>query len=221
MNDVKTYIREAEDKMNLSVAFLDEALASIRAGKANPRILDQIRVEYYGSMVSLSNVATISTPDAKTITIQPWEKPMFKEIEKALQNSEIGITPENNGEVIFLRMPPLTEERRKSLVKQAKQEAENAKVSVRNARRDAIDGLKKAIKDGMPEDVEKDGENEVQKVHDRYIKKIDEIFAAKEKRNSYRIKNRYNREYERGITPAGGGSSLFIEKQCRCGTGWS
>ena len=177
MNDVKTYIREAEDKMNLSVAFLDEALASIRAGKANPRILDQ----YYGSMVSLSNVATISTPDAKTITIQPWEKPMFKEIEKALQNSEIGITPENNGEVIFLRMPPLTEERRKSLVKQAKQEAENAKVSVRNARRDAIDGLKKAIKDGMPEDVEKDGENEVQKVHDRYIKKIDEIFAAKEK----------------------------------------
>lgn len=181
MNDVKTYISEAEDKMNLTVAFLDEALATIRAGKANPRILDQVRVEYYGSMVAISNVATVSTPDAKTITIQPWEKSMFKEIEKALQNSEIGITPENNGEVIFLRMPPLTEERRKSLVKQAKQEAENAKVSVRNARRDAIDGLKKAIKDGMPEDVEKDGENEVQKVHDRFIKKIDEIFSAKEK----------------------------------------
>ena len=181
MNDVKTYISEAEDKMNLTVAFLDEALATIRAGKANPRILDQVRVEYYGSMVTISNVATVSTPDAKTITIQPWEKSMFKEIEKALQNSEIGITPENNGEVIFLRMPPLTEERRKSLVKQAKQEAENAKVSVRNARRDAIDGLKKAIKDGMPEDVEKDGENEVQKVHDRFIKKIDEIFSAKEK----------------------------------------
>ena len=181
MNDVKTYISEAEDKMNLTVAFLDEALATISAGKANPRILDQVRVEYYGSMVTISNVATVSTPDAKTITIQPWEKSMFKEIEKALQNSEIGITPENNGEVIFLRMPPLTEERRKSLVKQAKQEAENAKVSVRNARRDAIDGLKKAIKDGMPEDVEKDGENEVQKVHDRFIKKIDEIFSAKEK----------------------------------------
>ena len=181
MNDVKSYISEAEDKMNLTVAFLDEALATIRAGKANPRILDQVRVEYYGSMVTISNVATVSTPDAKTITIQPWEKSMFKEIEKALQNSEIGITPENNGEVIFLRMPPLTEERRKSLVKQAKQEAENAKVSVRNARRDAIDGLKKAIKDGMPEDVEKDGENEVQKVHDRFIKKIDEIFSAKEK----------------------------------------
>ena len=181
MNDVKTYISEAEDKMNLTVAFLDEALATIRAGKANPRILDQVRVEYYGSMVTISNVATVSTPDAKTITIQPWEKSMFKEIEKALQNSEIGITPENNGEVIFLRMPPLTEERRKSLVKQAKQEAENAKVSVRNARRDAIDGLKKAIKDGMPEDVEKDGENEVQKVHDRFIKKIDQIFACKQK----------------------------------------
>ena len=181
MNDVKTYIREAEDKMNLSVAFLDEALASIRAGKANPRILDQIRVEYYGSMVSLSNVATISTPDAKTITIQPWEKPMFKEIEKALQNSEIGITPENNGEVIFLRMPPLTEERRKSLVKQAKQEAENAKVSVRNARRDAIDALKKAVKDGMPEDEQKNSEAKLQKVHDKYIKQIDEMLAAKDK----------------------------------------
>ena len=184
MNDVKTYIRDAEEKMTLSVAFLDEALATIRAGKANPRILDQIRVEYYGSMVAISNVATVSTPDAKTITIQPWEKPMFKEIEKALQNSEIGITPENNGEVIFLRMPPLTEERRKALVKQAKQEAENAKVSVRNARRDAIDGLKKAIKEGMPEDVEKDGENEVQKVHDRYIKKSTRYLPPKKRRYS-------------------------------------
>ena len=181
MNDVKTYISEAEDKMNLTVAFLDEALATIRAGKANPRILDQVRVEYYGSMVTISNVATVSTPDAKTITIQPWEKSMFKEIEKALQNSEIGITPENNGEVIFLRMPPLTEERRKSLVKQAKQEAENAKVSVRNARRDAIDALKKAVKDGMPEDEQKNSEAKLQKVHDKYIKQIDEMLAAKDK----------------------------------------
>ena len=181
MTDVKTYLNDAEEKMTLSVAFLDDALAAIRAGKANPRILDPVKVEYYGSIVAISNVATVSTPDAKTITIQPWEKSMFKEIERALQNSEIGITPENNGEAIFLRLPPLTEERRKNLVKQAKQEAENAKVSVRNARRDAIEGLKKALKEGMPEDVEKDGENEVQKIHDKYIKKIDEIFAAKEK----------------------------------------
>ena len=181
MTDVKTYLNDAEEKMTLSVSFLDDALASIRAGKANPRILDPVRVDYYGSKVTISNVATVSTPDAKTIAIQPWEKSMLKEVERALQNSEIGITPENNGEVIYLRLPPLTEERRKNLVKQAKQEAENAKVSVRNARRDAIEGLKKAIKDGMPEDVEKDGENEMQKIHDKYIKKIDEIFAAKEK----------------------------------------
>ncbi len=181
MTDVKTYLNDAEEKMTLSVSFLDDALASIRAGKANPRILDPVRVDYYGSKVTISNVATVSTPDAKTIAIQPWEKSMLKEVERALQNSEIGITPENNGEVIYLRLPPLTEERRKNLVKQAKQEAENAKVSVRNARRAAIEGLKKAIKDGMPEDVEKDGENEVQKIHDKYIKKIDEIFAAKEK----------------------------------------
>mgnify|MGYP000603044659 CR=1 FL=1 len=176
MTDVKTYLDAAEEKMAMSVEFLDEALATIRAGKASARILDPVRVEYYGSMVPISNVATITTPDAKTIAIQPWEKSMFKEIEKAIQNS-----PENNGEIIRLGLPPLTEERRKALVKQAKQEAENAKVSVRNARRDAIDGLKKAIKAGMPEDVEKDGEASVQKIHDKYIKKIDDIFNAKEK----------------------------------------
>ena len=132
-------------------------------------------------MVPLSNVSTINTPDARTITILPWEKPMLREIEKAILNSEVGITPENNGEIIRLGIPPLTEERRKMLVKQTKQEAENAKVSVRNARRDAIEGLKKAIKEGMPEDVEKDGEASVQKLHDKYVKRIDEIFAAKEK----------------------------------------
>ena len=132
-------------------------------------------------MVPLSNVSTINTPDARTITILPWEKPMLREIEKAILNSEVGITPENNGEIIRLGIPPLTEERRKMLVKQTKQEAENAKVSVRNARRDAIEGLKKAIKEGMPEDVEKDGEASAQKLHDKYVKRIDEIFAAKEK----------------------------------------
>ena len=129
----------------------------------------------------LSNVANIAVPDARTITITPWEKPMFREIEKAIINSELGITPENNGEVIRLSIPPLTEERRKSLVKQSKAEAEQAKVSVRNARRDAIDGLKKAVKQGMAEDVEKDAEGMVQKLHDKYLKKIDELFAAKEK----------------------------------------
>ena len=181
MNDVNHYLNPAEEKMKLAVEYLDEALAHIRAGKANPKILDGIRVDYYGSAAPISNVANISVPDARTIAITPWEKSMFKVIEKAIINSELGITPENNGEVIRISIPPLTEERRKALVKQSKNEAEQAKISVRNARRDAIEGLKKAIKDGMPEDVEKDAEAKVQKIHDRYMKRIDEVFAAKEK----------------------------------------
>lgn len=181
MTNPQTYLGPAEEKMELAVAYLDEALAHIRAGKANPKILDSIRVDYYGSQAPISNVANISVPDARTITITPWEKSMFREIEKAIINSELGITPENNGEVIRLSIPPLTEERRKTLVKQSKAEAEQAKVSVRNARRDAIEGLKKAIKQGMSEDVEKDAEASVQKIHDKYLKKIDELFAAKEK----------------------------------------
>lgn len=179
--DVKDYLDPAEEKMEMAVAYLDEALAHIRAGKANPKIIDGIRVEYYGSAVPISNVANVSVPDARTIAITPWEKAMFKEIEKAIINSELGITPENNGEVIRLCIPPLTEDRRKQLVKQSKAEAETAKVSVRNARRDAIDGLKKAVKQGMAEDVSKDAEGSAQKLHDKYMKKIEELFAAKEK----------------------------------------
>ena len=179
--EVKDYLDPAEEKMELAVAYLDEALAHIRAGKANPKILDGIRVDYYGAMSPISNVANISVPDARTIAITPWEKAMFKEIEKAIINSELGVMPENNGEVIRISIPPLTEERRKLLVKQSKAEAETAKVSVRNARRDAIDGLKKAVKQGMPEDVEKDAEAKVQKLHDKYLKQIDDLFAAKEK----------------------------------------
>ena len=181
MNDVNHYLKPAEEKMELAVDFLDESLAHIRAGKANAKILDGIRVEYYGSAAPISNVANISVPDARTIVITPWEKPMFKEIEKAIINSDLGIMPENNGEIIRITIPPLTEERRKNLVKQSKAEAEQAKISVRNARRDAIDGLKKAIKDGMPEDVEKDAEGSAQKLHDKFMKKIDDLFAAKEK----------------------------------------
>ncbi len=179
--EVSEYLQNAEDNMTLAVEYLDDTLSHIRAGKASARLLDGIRVEYYGSVVPVSNVANVSVPDARTIAITPWEKGMFKEIEKAIINSELGVTPENNGEVIRICIPPLTEERRKSLVKQSKAEAENAKVSVRNARRDAIDGLKKEVKKGMSEDVEKDAEAEVQKLHDKYMKKIDEVFAAKEK----------------------------------------
>ena len=138
MNDVKFYLDGAEKKMNEAVAYLDDTLAHIRAGKANVKILDGIRVDYYGSMVPLSNVSSINTPDARTIAIMPWEKTMFKVVEKAIIDSNIGIMPENNGEVIRLNIPPLTEERRRQLVKDSKAESERAKVSVRNARREAI-----------------------------------------------------------------------------------
>ena len=181
MNDVNHYLKPAEEKMELAVAYLEETLARIRAGKANPKILDGIRVDYYGSQAPISNVANVAVPDARTITITPWEKSMFRVIEKAIIDSDLGIMPENNGEIIRISIPPLTEERRKALVKQSKNEAEQAKISVRNARREAIDGLKKAVKEGMSEDVEKDAEDKLQKSHDRYMKKIDEVVALKEK----------------------------------------
>lgn len=179
--EITTIKKEAEEKMQMTIEFLDETFSRIRAGRANARILDGIRVDYYGSLVPLSNVATVNTPDAKTIMVQPWEKSMLKVVEKAIQDSDVGITPENNGEVIRLGIPPLTEERRKQLVKQTKQEAEDAKISIRNARRDGMDELKKGVKEGLPEDMGKDGENELQKLHDKYIKKVDDMFAEKEK----------------------------------------
>ncbi len=181
MLEPKQIKSDAEELMQAAVLFLDDALAHIRAGKASVRILDPIRVDYYGAATPLSNVATVTTPDARTIQIQPWEKNMLSVIERALINSNIGLAPNNNGEVIRLIIPPLTEERRRDLAKQCKGEAENAKVSIRNARRDAIDTLKKQIKEGLPEDAEKDAEDEVQKLHDKYIKQIDEVYAKKEK----------------------------------------
>lgn len=181
MIEAKQILNEAEESMQAAVLFLDDALAHIRAGKASARILDAIRIDYYGTMSPLANVATITTPDARTISIQPWEKKLIGEIERTIINSNIGLAPSNNGEVIRLILPPLTEERRQQLAKQCKGEAENAKVSVRNARRDAIELLKKQVKEGMPEDVEKDAEADAQKLHDKYIRQMDEIYAKKEK----------------------------------------
>ncbi len=172
---------DAEELMQSAILFLDDALAHIRAGKASARILDPIRIDYYGAMSPIANVATITTPDARTIQIQPWEKKMLGEIERAIINSNIGLAPNNNGECIRLILPPLTEERRQQLAKQCKAEAENAKVSVRNARRDAFETLKKQIKEGLPEDAEKDAEDKVQKLHDKYIRQIDDLYAKKEK----------------------------------------
>lgn len=181
MADLTGYFKAAEDKMEGALLHLDESLAHIRAGKANVRILDPIRMDYYGSIVPLSNVATITTPDARTIVIQPWEKKIIADIERAIMNSEVGITPENNGEIIRLAIPALTEERRKALAKQVKGEGEDAKISIRNARRDAIEAFKKEMKNGLAEDQEKDAEADIQKMHDKYIKKVDEMLAAKEK----------------------------------------
>ncbi|MBP3245888.1 MAG: ribosome recycling factor [Bacteroidaceae bacterium] len=181
MIDVKECLNDVTEKMDMAIMFLDEQLSHIRAGKANVKILDGIRVDSYGQMVPLNGVASVTTPDARTIAIKPWDKSMFKVIEKAILDSEVGITPENNGEIIRLGIPPLTEERRKLLAKQCAKEAETAKISVRNARRDGVDKLKKGLKDGLAEDVEKDAEGDLQKIHDKFIKKIDDMLAEKNK----------------------------------------
>lgn len=182
MADAKTYLNEAEKRMNSAIEHLEDTLAHIRAGKADVRLLDGIRVESYGSLMPISNVAAVTTPDPRSIAIRPWDKNMFRPIEKAIIDSSLGIMPENNGEIIRIGIPPLTEERRKQLSKQCKSEAEEAKMSVRNARRDTIEALKKAVKnDGMPEDMQKDGEAKLQKIHDKFIKQIDDILANKNK----------------------------------------
>ena len=177
----KTVIDAAKDKMLSAVTYLDEDLKTYRAGKANPAVFNSVVVNYYGTMTPIPQVASISTPDAKTMLIQPWDRNLIHPVEKAIMDANLGFTPQNNGEVIRINVPALTEERRKELVKKARTAGENAKVGVRNARRDAIETLKKLQKEGLPEDSEKDFENEVQKCTDNFIKKIDEILNAKEK----------------------------------------
>lgn len=171
--------KKTEEKMSATLIHLDDAFARIRAGRANPRLLDGVFVEYYGSMTPITGVASVSTPDARTIIIQPWEKDMLKPIEKAILNSDIGLNPDNNGEMIRLSLPPMTDERRRELAKVAKAEAEDAKISVRGARRDAIDFLKKL--DKLSEDMVKEQEGEIQKIHDKFIKLIDKAYIEKEK----------------------------------------
>ena len=173
MLDVKETLKKSEERMELDALFLEDELNRIRAGRANVAILDGVRVDSYGSKVPLNQVANVSVPDARTIAIKPWDRKEIKNIEKAIMDSDVGITPENNGEVIRLNIPQPTEERNKI--------AEKAKVEVRNVRADIKEKLKKAIKDGLSEDNEKDAELELQKIHDKFIKKIDELIAAKNK----------------------------------------
>ena len=165
----------------MAAMFLEDELNRIRAGRANVAILDGVRVESYGSKVPLNQVANVSVPDPRTIAIKPWDRKEIRNIEKAIMDSDVGITPENNGEVIRLNIPIPTEERRRELTKQCAKIAEKAKVEVRNVRGDIKEKLKKAIKDGLSEDNEKDAELELQKIHDKYIKKIDDLLAAKNK----------------------------------------
>jgi len=181
INKAKDLVSSCKGKMNDAVKFLEEDLKTYRAGKANPLIFNNVMVDYYGSAMPVPQVASVTTPDAKTILIQPWEKKMIPVIEKAIIDANVGMTPQNNGEAIRCTVPALTEERRKELIKKAKGAGESAKVVVRNARRDAIDAIKKLIKEGLPEDVEKDQETAIQKETDAAVKKVDELIAAKEK----------------------------------------
>ena len=178
----KEIINGVESKMNDATHFLEEDLKTYRLGKANPSIFDKVMVDYYGSPMPLAQISSVTTPDAKTLAIQPWEKSMIAKIEKAIMDANLGFTPQNNGEIIRCKVPALTEERRKELIKKAKAAGENTKVVVRNARRDAVDLLKKAQKnEGMSEDTEKEAEAEVQKLTDKFVKSVDSIVAAKEK----------------------------------------
>ena len=180
--EVSQIKKDTESMMQEALNYLDDTLSHIRAGKANVHILDTIKVDYYGTPTPLSNVATLTTPDARTIQIQPWEKSLLSLIERTIINSNLGLAPNNNGEVIRLILPPLTEERRKEIVKQCGAEVENAKVSIRNARREAIEILKNEKKNNnISEDVQKNTEEEIQKVHDKYVKLVDEVYAKKEK----------------------------------------
>jgi ribosome recycling factor len=178
---VKIILDNTKDQMDKAISHLETELSKIRTGKASPMMLEGIYVDYYGSNTPLSQIANINTPDAKTITIQPWEKNMLGPIEKAIMGANLGINPQNDGVVIRLVMPPLTEERRKDLVKKAKVEGENCKVTVRNLRRDANEAVKKAVKDGLAEDIAKDAEAKIQVLTDGYIVKADKHLEIKEK----------------------------------------
>lgn len=180
-DELNLILDDAKDSMQKAISHLETELTKIRAGKANPQILDGIAVDYYGSPTALNQVANVSVADARTLTIQPWEKNMLQPIERAIIASNIGLNPQNDGVLIRLFLPPLTEERRKELVKRVNGEGEHAKVAIRNIRRDAIEGIKKLQKDGLSEDTAKDAEADVQTFTDKNIVLVDKHCAAKDK----------------------------------------
>ncbi|MDO6596443.1 ribosome recycling factor [Oceanihabitans sp. 2_MG-2023] len=177
--DIQFIIDGTKEAMTNAIKHLEKQFTNIRAGKASPAMLGSVMVDYYGSQTPLSQVANVNTPDGRTITVQPWEKNMLQEIERGIAYANLGFNPMNNGETIIINVPPLTEERRRDLAKQAKAEAEDGKVGIRNARKEANNDIKKI--DGISEDLQKNAEQDVQGLTDNYIKKIDELFAVKEK----------------------------------------
>lgn len=181
LDEVNMLLDLAAEKMEKAIMHLDNELRVVRAGRANPAMLSGVMVDYYGTLTPLSQVASVSSPDARTIAVQPWEKKMIDPIERAIMAANLGFNPQNNGEVVRIVVPALTEDRRKELVKQVKQLGENARVSLRNARREVNDELKKQQKNGLGEDVVKDSEAKVQKLTDTYSKKVDELLDKKEK----------------------------------------
>lgn len=180
MEDLEFYIEEAKDHMEKSIQHVMHALAKIRAGRAMPSMLDGLVVDYYGNPTPVTQVASVNTPDAKTLAIKPWEKNILAAIEKAIVNSDLGLNPQNDGETIRLNIPPLTEERRKDLVKQSRTEAEHGRISVRTVRKDANDHLKKLLKDHVSEDDVKRAEAKIQEMTNGYIQQVDEILSKKE-----------------------------------------
>lgn len=180
MEEIDFILDSAQESMNNSIAHLEKEFLNIRAGKATPAMLGGVFVDYYGSQTPLSQVANVNTPDARTITVTPWEKSMLQPIEKAIMIANIGFNPMNNGDNIIISVPALTEERRRDLVKQAKAEAEDAKIGIRNVRKDANTDIKKLEKEGVSEDACKGAEESVQELTNSYIKKIDELLVVKE-----------------------------------------
>lgn len=179
--DLKKVIDDTRQQMQKAIEHFEYELSKIRAGRATPNMLDGIEADAYGTRSPLNQVGNISTPDARTITIQPWDSSLLQPIEKAILAANIGLTPQNDGKIIRLNIPPLTEERRKDLVKQSKQEAENCRVSLRSVRRESLEKIKKLQKDGLPEDTAKKGETDVQHIIDDFNKKVDKHLEVKEK----------------------------------------
>jgi len=178
---IKKQVSDAKAAMDRAIDHADGELNKIRAGKASPSMLDDVFVDYYGSQTPLSQVGSVNTPDARTIVVQPWEKSLLGAIEKAIMDANLGVNPQNDGVIIRINVPPLTEERRRDLVKKAKGEAENGKIAIRNVRKDANEKIRKLKTEGVSEDEMKTGEAEIQKLTDAYIVKVDQLLDAKEK----------------------------------------